>query len=367
MTYSGFLVSPGTQTNLYGGFNAIVSAVPGADWQTTGGAAITNSSALAIPPKFVGGHSRLVAAGVEMVNTTANLYKGGSITAYRSPSYAESGQIKFFATIPTVPPSTLVQTTPVECISLPPTTQAEAAIYTDSRTWSAEDGCYIIVAQSDAENPLRSLSPTDVLVHKAYDYSTVNAGLTANSTSQAWTSVIPGGSNGTGIGTGAHALPFENCGFICAGLNAQSTIQVTVRYYFERIPATTESDLLSMAQIPPAYDGVALEIYSRCLAQMPIGVPQNENPLGEWFTGILDTISSVAPKIGQFVSNLGGAISMVGGSSPSSSNATAQKNMTPAQRRQQQANLPKKQVMPPLPRRPNGPKKRKPRKKKVAS
>jgi hypothetical protein len=365
MSMTGELLSPGNQIFLYPGFNGIVVGTSGASWVSSpASATLTNNSVLAIPPKFSSGFSRLVACGVELVNTTAQLYKGGSLTVYRAPSTVEKGTVK---TPVLIAAQNYFMPTPVDGISLPPGTQTFASTYTDSRTWSAEDGAYVIVSQTDVENPFRSLKPTDVMANTNLDYTTWYANFSGGISTTAWCSVLSGPSTtGGNTGRGTHALPFENCGAILAGLNPNSTIQATVRYYFERIPALTEPDLLAMAQVPPAFDGVALEIYSRCLSSMPVGVPQNENPLGEWFTGILDTIAGVAPKIGSFVSNLGNAIGMVGGNQPqpSSSNATAQRNMNNQQKKQQQASLPKR-IMPPLPPLPKNAAKRAKRKRKA--
>jgi len=338
----------GTQVPLYAGFNAIVSGVVGQDWFTAAaGVGLTNSNILAIPPKFISGHSRLVAAGMEIVNTTASLYKGGSLTVYRAPSAVEDSFLKVPCLIGTAPPTILFFDTPVESVSCPPTTQSEAATYTDSRTWSAEDGAYVVIAQTDIENPFCSIIPRDVQVRKSLDYGTAHTNSTTSTNSTIWSSIVPPITDSDfATGTGCHALPFENCGAILSGLNPNSTLQVTVRYYFERIPATSEPDILAMAQVPPAFDGVALEIYSRCLSAMPVGVPQNENPLGEWFSGILDMVTSVAPKLGNIVSGVGRAISSVGAPTPSSSNATAQRNMTAAQKKQQISSLPKRVTQP---------------------
>jgi len=365
---NGSFYSTASNVPLFPGFNAIIAGVSGSDWLTTSAsAAMTNSPIIAIPPKFMSGHSRCIAAGLELVNTTSQLYKGGALTVYRSPSTVEPTSLAYPTYIASGPPPLVLWSpVPMDGVSLPPTTQAEAAIYTDSRTWSAEDGAYVVVPMTDIENPYRSCNqPTDVIVRKALDYTTLNSYVSGFAPPVSWTSIYGGTplSNATSHGSGCHALPFENCGAILTGLNPNSTIQATVRYYFERIPSTTEPDILSMAQVPPAYDGVALEIYSRCLAEMPIGVPQNENPLGEWFSGILETISNLAPKIGNFVSNLGNAISTVGNPPLPSSNATAQRNMNKQQKQQQQVALSRQGVTAGNPFMQNGQKKKKKKKK----
>jgi len=339
---------------LYPGYNLITCTTPGADWGTDITGVCLNSSVVEIPTKYCSGHFSLIAAGVEVVNTTAELYRGGSLTAYRAPSCIDNGFIYYptnmtaltttTETCGTSPERKLVRKSshddlagiypiplPHRFVSLPPTTQAEAASYTDSRTWSAVDGAYSIATQSNMDNPFQSLIPRDVCVKKTLDSATVGGIPTQNMwVSESVTSIT---GNTDALGSNTTVFPFDCSGVILAGLDQHSTIQVTVRYYFERIPATTEPDLLAMAQVPPAFDGVAMEIYSRCLGMMPVGVPQNENPLGEWFSSILDSIKMVAPKLGGIVTGVGKAISEIGGAPPVQSNATPQAKQNKKQKK----------------------------------
>jgi len=340
MNTSGTISATSSTIPLYPGFNIIQAGVPGTDWYTTAASAtLANAPYLAIPNKYCSGHFRLIAAGIEAVNTTADLYKGGSVTAYRAPSNIEdSSMVNFPIVVATV---NQYISKPIETTSLPPTTQTEAAAYTDSRTWAAEDGAYIVVTQADTENGFKTLKPGEVLIKKSIDCVTAQAEQLAGTVRNVWsTHNNAAASNPVSFGAGnASVFPFNNCGFIMAGLNQNSTIQLTQRLYFERIPSTSEPDLLAMCQVPPAFDGTALEIYSRCLSKMPVGVPVSENPLGEWFSSILDTIKSVAPKIGNFVSRLGGAISMVGTGStpPVQSDATPLRKQSNAQKKRNKA------------------------------
>jgi len=330
------------------GWNIIACDTAGDDWYAPTGT-VTNYPGCHIPAKYTSGHFRLIGAGVEVVNTTAELYKGGSLTVYRAPSDPEDS----FLTFPTNTGTLLSNSTGarksesdiavtsilrfnLRNVALPPTTQHEAATYTDSRTWSAVDGAYVIATQNNVDNPFQTASNSDISVRKTLDATTIAYQYANNQTQPIWTSCTPNpfvNSGTQSASSGIKVLPFDNCGLIAAGLNQNTTMQVTVRYYFERIPATTEPDLLALCQVPPAFDGMAMEIYSRCLAEMPVGVPQNENPLGEWFNSVLDGIKSIAPKLGGIISGVGKAIGEIGGVSPVQSNATPQKDMTKAQKK----------------------------------
>lgn len=351
-----------TTPGLLPGWNIIACATSGDDWYSPSGT-VTNFPGVHIPAKFCSGHFRLVSAGIECVNTTAELYKGGSLTVYRAPSSEEDTVLQYItATSVAGPTSTgpvlqkrvsekelpvtpdVVQTymkMPYRAVALPPTTQLEAATYTDSRTWSAVDGAYVIATQNNMDNPYQTLAPSDIMVKKCFDSGTLAGDAFTGTPRPTWisTSNVPFFNTGQpNTGSAMKIFPFDTCGLIAAGLNQNSTMQITVRYYFERIPATTEPDLLAMAQVPPAFDGMAMEIYSRCLAEMPVGVPQNENPLGEWFSSVLDGIKSIAPKLGGIISGVGRAIGEIGGVPPVQSNATAQKDMTKAQKKRLQNN-----------------------------
>jgi len=107
--------------------------------------------------------------------------------------------------------------------------------------------------------------------------------------------------------TNCRALPWDNNGCIFTGLSKQSTLQVTVKYFIERIPTIRQPDLLVLARPPAPYDPVAMELYNRALSQLPCGVMVKENPLGEWFNDVLGAVVDYAPKIGQ-IFGTGGAL-----------------------------------------------------------
>jgi hypothetical protein len=305
---------------LYSGYNII--AMPSAtnpDWQVDGtlnGITYTNSNAISIPLKAQVGHYRLVAAGLEVHNTTPELYKGGSLTVYRAPSIETPGFIHTGVTV-TVPAqgahsfatADIRVAQPVEYVALPPSTQVKAQAFPSARTWAAEDGCYCVASMSDNENPFVINSPGVVVATLPRTFTQAANGSTQ--TVPAWCSFaddtwkIPSNTQDSCL---QHALPFETHGVILTGLQAQATIQLTTKYYMEYIPPTSEPDMLALTRPPAEFDALALQIYTRCLADLPVGVPVGENPLGEWFTSVLDTVTSVAPKIGNFLMTVGKGI-----------------------------------------------------------
>jgi len=87
---------------------------------------------------------------------------------------------------------------------------------------------------------------------------------------------------------------------------------VNVRWLIERMPGPTETDLVVLATPSAPFDPLALELYSRCIRDMPPGVPLSENPLGEWFANVLGKVSELAPVIGDAVGAFVPGASLIG-------------------------------------------------------
>jgi len=289
--------SPFPGPSIYGGLNVITSPTNTNPF-TSGG-----SSSVAPNLQFpvCGGQFRLVAAGFEVVNTTPELYKGGAVTVYRCPSQRDNKNAVVYSTLPTTGGYPIV----VTAANWIPYTQAAAQLYPSSRTWAAKDGCYCIPTLSRDENPFTAAMPnTPLLVHAP------SAGEQVAGTQ------VPGYSDRSSIESEqvawqkntAQLLNFDFSGAIFVGLSSQTTLQVTVKYFVERIPSVSEPDLLVLARNPTPFDPLALELYTRVVQELSTGVPVGENPLGEWFNDVLDLVSEYAPKVGAIFGPEGAAL-----------------------------------------------------------
>lgn len=273
-----------------------VNAIPMAAGNSIYSADSRAVSGLAPPINSKSGPFRLIAVGYEVVNTTAEIYKQGSVTVYKSPS----GYNHTNLTTQTGPASTNAIFT--ELCTSPPATQGEAALYPNSRTWEAKEGVYMIPTMTGPANFI-----TPIAAHQSG--MTIVRG-SPNVIGRAWLPLQT--MAGANYPAGNDLLPFDVSGAIFTGLNALSTLQVTVRYVFERIPSIAEPDLLVLTRVPCPYDPMVLEIYSRVMAQMPPGCMVKENPLGEWFREILNVVAKVAPMIGAAVGNFVPGAALVG-------------------------------------------------------
>lgn len=355
---NGLMLDPGVTIGLWPGYN-VITCPTGVNFITAAASGVVyNDKALSYPAKGATGHFRLVGAGMEVHNTTAELYKGGSLTVYRQPSANTKVNLyKQGAYTPpamdgtststmtskrsstNLPPAIMFSYYNMDVVSAPVATQGGATINPSSRTWAAEDGCYTVATMSNMDNPFKMATPGQLAVMEPY-----NLGVMDNQTPfNAYVTDTSQANNNTETGgtpppfSCCQAFPFDTSGAMLIGLNANSSLQVTVRYFIERIPTTVEADLLSLARPAPAYDALAMEIYSRAMSDLPVGVPVGENPLGEWFTSIVDTISQVGPKIGKFAHNIGTALGYEPplGAIKHNVQPTAQKNMSHKQKAQQ--------------------------------
>jgi hypothetical protein len=288
---TGVMTTTANGARLASGWNILTGAV-GFDSLGTVGTNIVNLQAN-IPSTAIGGQYRLIASAVESVNVTPELYRGGAVTSWRAPN----AQQEAILVSPNSTPGTVL--VPGLAMNCPPTNQAEAQLYPNSKTWSAVEGVYQVASMCEDQNPysLSQTGPNGFIIQAAS-----NPEIVLSSPQPAWAALGPLGTL-AGLGTyggrsSMKLLPFSPCGHVYSGLNTNSSLQVTVKYVIERMPSTTEPSFLVLARNPTPYDPTAVEIYSRAVDMLPVAVTVGENPLGEWFNDVLDAVSEYAPAIG---------------------------------------------------------------------
>jgi len=282
LSEDGHTAQDQTGAYLVGGFNAI--SVPNGDaW--TAATTFTSEEKLGFPPAYQTGFYRLIAGGVEVTNTTSDLNKQGTVTNYRSPCNKQNGMCL----------DVEAEYTQVCAYgALPPDTMANAALFPNSKTWAAAAGTYSVSTLNEMENAYSS--PVTGLCGLITTPNQTQ--LEEQATRLAY---LPFECNGQANST---LLPFDINGCVFSGLSPQTTLQVTARYYFERVPSIADPNLLVLARPPPCFDPLAIEIYSKVLDTLPIAVPVGMNPLGEWFKDVLEAIAEYAPIIGGALGNV---------------------------------------------------------------
>jgi len=291
-----FATSGGIGAPLYSGYNCVAGA-QGFSLISTAAASLTVTQQ-SPPRRAYGGEYRLVAAGFEVTNTTAELYKGGAVTAWRAPNTPSRLVNVYNSAATTTTPIT------VYCGNAPPTDQGKAQLYPTAKTWGASDGVYGIATLIGETNPFVIANATQPFFVQAPSSTDLAAGNTVPCWTSATTQVL-------GNATMQAMIPYAWHGAMFTGLPNQSALQFTTKYYVERCPSVSEPDFLVLARPPPDFDPMALEIYTRSVCELPVAVPVDENPLGEWFNDVLDTVSEWAPKIGGVIGGHGATLGNV--------------------------------------------------------
>jgi hypothetical protein len=238
------------------------------------------------PNAYLAGASRIIASGFEVVNTTADLQKQGTVTVYRVPQTNDPPQTWAISGTGT---DGMTGCGSLRNIIDVPSNTADALLLTGTRQWAAREGSYNVVTFSSQVLPI------------AQD---LNEGVVFNTDA-------PGGRPGTVAASLIEAASFGNdcfhstcnytsqnsAGAFFTGLSNQSTLTITHNVYVERFPSTVDTDLVVLAQPSPRYDLIALELYSECLADMPIACMVKDNGLGDWIKNAVSKVSSLAAPV----------------------------------------------------------------------
>jgi hypothetical protein len=202
-----------------------------------------------------------------------------------------------------------------------------------SRQWKAKDGCYCVSTLNSTQNAAGDNTTTPILHVSALDTGASALGVqwiyvrpTAlpasgfqgitipqpiiSPTDSFTTAMLPTG--------GVEMQAFNHAGAIFSGLSNSTTLQLNAIYYIERFPTQQDSDLVVLARNSCHGDSVALDLYSEIVKEMPVGVPQRMNGMGEWFA---DAVSAAADFVSPVLSaiplpmaqTIGAGIKMAGG------------------------------------------------------
>jgi hypothetical protein len=234
------------------------------------------------------GNTRILGFGFEVANTTAEMYKQGSLTAYRMPQYTNNNQIVWSTN--NVGNNMTVNG---KRWRRPPATVGEATLLKGTRTWEAKDGCYCVGVLNSVHNPL---------VCCATEHQLLSPSSTSGLVATVWSSdVLPIATSGA-VSAAAPGLtkkaPWDTTGAFLLGLSNQTVLTVTLKVYLERAPACAEKNLAVLASPSAGLDMGALELYSMAISALPVGVKLAENAAGDWWRSVLKVIEKVAGPLG---------------------------------------------------------------------
>lgn len=237
------------------------------------------------------GITRVIGMGFEVHNTTAEIYKQGSLTCYRQPQLGNTYQMR------TVNNGGTFTANPVGTMwRLPPTTVAEANLLKGTRTWEAAEGVYATVLQNSVQNPLRQTESEQILYSQYAVTGTAGAVLATQYDAMGAAAAAP--SSSSIAFEPNQTIPFDTTGVFLSGLSPQTTLTVNLKVYVERAPTWSEPSLSVLASPSAGYDTRILELYAQVVNRLPPGVKVSENAFGDWWRAITSIIKNVAPVVG---------------------------------------------------------------------
>jgi len=180
-----------------------------------------------------------------------------------------------------------------------------ALLLDGSKQWKAKEGAYVVSTMNSEQLPAGPVINTRVVALNSQDSQYV-AGTTTcvviGITSTA-NFLIPPTSTTNTINVlqpvGLLDIRFNASGMYFTGLSNSTTLTLNAVYYIEKFPSQNDTDLVVLAKHSCRSDTIARELYSEIIREMPVGVPQRMNGMGEWFA---DAVSSAADFISPVLS-----------------------------------------------------------------
>lgn len=225
--------------------------------------------------------NRTVSLGFELHNTTAELYKSGSLTVYRTPVIDNNvdGYMTLLAT--TSPHSTTV-------IASIPISLDEANMLPNSRTWEASHGAYCIGLPA-LDNRLSPYLPTNVCIKGGILESAYNM---VNVTSSTTPTLVRYASYSPMACAGVISSRFKDSNQIFA---------LDYRQVLEEVPNASAKAKLSYASTAPEVDRAFLKIYKNMFNRIPPGTYVSNNASGDWFRSIIRIVRDTLPHLTPFL------------------------------------------------------------------
>jgi hypothetical protein len=299
---------------------------------------------------------RIISKGFELRNTTAELYKQGTLTVSRVPSYnriqtlpiVANGIINnYVGASPSGYRGTVAENTHEIC-SAPPATVSEALAYEGSKQWEASKGVYCVQTMDAERNPMVQGSylrrgffnnttvknPVDGTLANNFASGMIGYAQFIDTTSgAAWSKQVPF----------CQSTPFDISSVLATGLSNQTTFTLTVKYIVEVAPHANDPGYKALVYSltpSPAQDRVALRLYQLIASQLPVGVPVDMNGSGEFFEIIRSLVAKYGPAVSDVLRAIPHPVAQAAAQVVSAASKAAQ-NAAPKQLKAPQPNPPR--------------------------
>lgn len=224
--------------------------------------------------------TRTVALAYELHNTTAEIYKSGSLTSYRNNVECDRVDLITSVNIPTSPAYEILQSTSLtKLLTLSPHL-GHVQMLPNCRTWEASEGVYS-VSLPVPDNQYCASSFQNICIYNGnmeadksiwcYSPFLVN-------TTPCWSKLSTTGTMSSRLSTTDH------------------TYTLDYRQVLEIAPIIG-SPLLAYSTTAPARNPVFLELYERMFNSVECAVPVHYNSAGEWFRRITKLVKENLPAV----------------------------------------------------------------------
>jgi len=254
--------------------------------------------AITLDPSYTQGSGRLLGLGFEVINTTSDLNRQGTVTVWRQEQALQGIGVVGFLNATALPIQLKAQETAF--YRPPPFSVANAMLYPGSRQWKAADGAYVVTTFTASENPPTFVSYVQpgVSIQTVDDIESSNAAPAAFNNIRLWSPTPLTDGVYAQVSPAIRLHPINMSGAMFTGLSTATTLTLNVNIYYESFPSVAEQGILVLAKPSAAFDPVALEFMSRVNSSLPVGVPASWNPEGEWFWEIVNDLMDLAPVLG---------------------------------------------------------------------
>jgi len=239
---------------------------------------------------YTSGESRVIAIGLEVHNTTAELNKQGSVIVYR---VNDAPNDIVTTTVLTDAATTACTSSSQKSIELvdPPEHATIALDLPGSLQWEAKDGVYVVPVFIEEDN-----MPGDFDVGGVVSLD-ADEGTLFSAISTRGTLAYVADSQRTA------RIPTSLSGAYFTGLSPETTLTVNLILYVETFPYLDNS-LKRVASPSCPEDYVAIKTYTQLARYLPTGVPVNDNFVGAFIAGLSRLAQLVVPQIPRLLGGL---------------------------------------------------------------
>jgi hypothetical protein len=231
---------------------------------------------------YTAGLHRVIAQGMELVNTSAVLDMRGSVTCYSQSSRATR------ATGATYQSTGLSNVRTFIRVNGPPATADEALNLPGATLWHSKYGAYVVNRLESDELPYTSYQTEDIIMDGGNpDALYMSGSLLPPETMPAC--VTTNRLSGPGLSAARPPLPRsfdltkDRRGIYITQQDSKSSFKLTVRWVIEKSAGTPQPGLVVLQPPSPPLDWLAREVYSEATRLSPPGARLDENALGTWF------------------------------------------------------------------------------------